>query len=131
MLRRVFLTALLFVLALGAAPTMAQTTTGVISGIIADAQGGVLPGVTVTARNTDTGLVRTVVTESDGRFRFAALQPGPYEVKAELSGFGPVTVPALTVLTASETTRNITMQIVGDWRHHRLGAIPAPLRGCP
>ena len=92
---------------------MAQTTTGIISGIIADAQGGVLPGVTVTARNTDTGVVRTVVTEADGRFRFAALQPGPYEVKAELSGFGPVNVPVLTVQTASEVTRNITMQVVG------------------
>jgi hypothetical protein len=96
-----------------ATPAMAQTTTGVISGIIVDAQGGVLPGVTVTARNTDTGVLRTVVTEGDGRFRFGALQPGPYELKAELSGFGPVNVPALTVNTASEITRNVTMQVVG------------------
>jgi len=112
-MRRASLAALLFALAFMAAPAMAQTTTGVISGIITDAQGGVLPGVTVTARNIDTGLLRTVVTEGDGRFRFAALQPGPYEIKAELSGFGPVTVPALTVNTASETTRNVTMQVVG------------------
>ena len=46
-----------------ATPAMAQTTNGVISGIISDAQGGVLPGVTVTARNVDTGITRTIVTE--------------------------------------------------------------------
>ena len=113
MLRRVLTAALLVALAFISPPAMAQTTTGVISGTITDAQGGVLPGVTVTARNTDTGLVRTVVTEADGRFRFAALPPGPYELKADLSGFGPVTVPALTLNTSSEVTRNITMQVVG------------------
>src|SRR5258708_27293762 len=114
MLRRVSIAALLLAIVFGMATSaMAQTTTGIISGIITDAQGGVLPGVTVTARNTDTGALRTVVTEADGRFRFAALQPGPYEVKAELSGFGPVNVPTLTVQTASEVTRNITMQVVG------------------
>ena len=114
MLRRASIAVLLLALAVGVATSaMAQTTTGVISGIITDAQGGVLPGVTVTARITDTGLLRTDVTQGDGRFRFAALPPGPYEIKAELSGFGPVTVPALTVNTASETTRNITLQVVG------------------
>ena len=114
MLRRASIAALLLAIVFGMATSaMAQTTTGIISGIIVDAQGGVLPGVTVTARNTDTGVLRTVVTEADGRFRFAALQPGPYEVKAELSGFGPVNVPAVTVQTATEVTRNITMQVVG------------------
>jgi len=114
MLRRASVTALILTLALAwAGSAMAQTTTGVISGIITDAQGGVLPGVTVTARNVDTGATRNEVTEGNGRFRFAALQPGPYELKAELSGFGPVNVPSMTVNTASETSRNITMQVVG------------------
>jgi len=91
----------------------AQTTNGVISGIISDAQGGVLPGVTVTGRNVDTGISRTVVTETDGRFRLAALPPGRYELKAELAGFGPVDVPALTLTTGTELSRNITMQVQG------------------
>jgi len=92
---------------------MAQTTNGVISGIISDAQGGVLPGATVTGRNPDTGLTRTVVTESDGRYRLAALPPGRYELKAELAGFGAVDVPPLTLTTGTEITRNLTMQIQG------------------
>src|SRR5207237_7348565 len=101
--------ALIFV----AVPATAQTTNGVISGIISDAQGGVLPGVTVTARNAETGLSRTVITEGDGRFRLAALPPGRYELKTELAGFGSVDVPAMTVTTGTEITRNVTMQVQG------------------
>jgi len=112
-MRRVLTAALLVALVFMASPAMAQTTNGVISGIISDAQGGVLPGVTVTGRNPDTGLTRTVVTEADGRFRLAALPPGRYELKAELAGFGAVDVPAFTLLTGSEVTRNITMQVQG------------------
>src|SRR5438093_4728867 len=113
MLRRVSIAALLLALACMATPPMAQTTNGVIAGIVSDAQGGVLPGVTVTARNVDTGATRTIVTEGDGRFRLAGLVPGNYELKAELQGFGVVTVPAVNVVVGSETTRNLTMQVQG------------------
>ena len=90
MLRRASIAALVFAFACGlATPAMAQTTNGVISGIINDAQGGVLPGVTVTGRNVDTGATRTIVTESDGRFRLGGLIPGRYELKAELQGLAP------------------------------------------
>ena len=50
-------------------PLGAQGAGGVIAGVVTDAQGGVLPGVTLTARNTETGVVRTTVTEADGRYR--------------------------------------------------------------
>jgi len=113
MARRVSIAALLFALIAAAIPAAAQTTNGVISGIVSDAQGGVLPGVTVTGRNIETGITRTVVTESDGRFRLAALPPGRYEIRAELQGFGTANVPEMTLLTGTELTRNITMQVQG------------------
>ena len=114
MLRRASITALVLAVAFGmATPGMAQTTNGVIAGIISDAQGGVLPGVTVTARNIDTGASRTIVTEADGRFRLAGLIPGRYELKAELQGFGAVAIPDVTVTVGSETTRHLTMQVQG------------------
>ncbi len=114
LLRRASIAALCLAVALGVAiSAMAQTTNGVISGIISDAQGGVLPGVTVTGRNPATGVTRTVVTESDGRFRLGGLTPGRYELKAELAGFGSVDVPAFTLTTGTEVTRNITMQVQG------------------
>src|SRR4051812_70885 len=94
-------------------PAAAQTTGGVITGIVADAQGGVLPGVTVTVTNVDSGTVRDVVTEADGRFRIPALPPGRYSLKADLGGFAPVNVTNLTVTIGAEITTNLTMQLVG------------------
>ena len=49
-----------------AAPAAAQGERGVIGGTVVDAQEGVLPGVTVTARNINTGVIQTAVTEADG-----------------------------------------------------------------
>ena len=60
---------LLALLSVGfAAPAFAQKTTGDITGTVADSTGGLLPGVTVTARCTDTGFTRTVVTDQAGGF---------------------------------------------------------------
>jgi hypothetical protein len=74
---------LLVLLALvGAWPAAAQNTSGAISGTITDSQGGVLPGVTLTVTNAETGVARDAVTEGDGRYRFAGLQPGRYDLKA-------------------------------------------------
>jgi hypothetical protein len=61
---------LLIVLALiGATPATAQNTSGAIAGTIADTQGGVLPGVTLTVTNAETGVARSSVTEADGKYR--------------------------------------------------------------
>ena len=67
---------------------LAQTAaTGNIEGIVTDATGGVLPGVTVIVRNQDTNVVRETTTDGSGIYRAPALQPGVYEVSATLTGF--------------------------------------------
>src|SRR4029434_5833389 len=87
MLRRIFVagrratqfTALILALQLGPAlPAHAQVANAVIAGIVTDAQGGVLPGVTITVRNAESGVTRTIVTEADGRYRLGGLPPGRY-----------------------------------------------------
>src|SRR5450756_2751976 len=91
------------ILGLGlAVPAGAQTTGGAIVGVVTDSQGGVLPGVTLTARNADTGLTRTTVTEADGKYRLAGLPPGRYDLKSELSGFASVDVKDLTLTIGLE-----------------------------
>src|ERR1700704_2955558 len=72
-------------LVIGSAPLFAQSTATIV-GVVKDS-GGVLPGATVTVRNVDTGLMRSVPTGGDGAFRFPALPVGPYEIRAELAGF--------------------------------------------
>src|SRR5215468_4136174 len=70
-----------------ASSAAAQGERGVIGGTVADAQGGVLPGVTVTVRNISTGFTQSDVTQANGQYRFGALPLGTYELKAELTGF--------------------------------------------
>jgi len=60
----------------------AQTVTGTIQGTVTDSSGGALPGVTITIRNTDTGLERVAVTTKDGFFNAPFLQLGRYNVEA-------------------------------------------------
>src|SRR5687767_15565523 len=65
----------------------AQTITGSISGAVADSTGGLIPSATVTLVSDKTGQTRTAATNGEGRFNFAALQPGTYSLKIEQQGF--------------------------------------------
>ncbi len=65
----------------------AQETRGSIEGVVRDASGAVLPGVTVEARSPSLVGVQSTTSDGDGVYRFPALSPGIYEVTASLSGF--------------------------------------------
>lgn len=65
----------------------AQTITGSISGVITDPNGGVIPGATVSLLSEKIGQKRSVTTNGEGRFNFAALQPGTYSLRVEQQGF--------------------------------------------
>jgi hypothetical protein len=81
---------LLFVLATPAA-LRAQTVTGTMQGTITDQSGAVIPGVTVTLRNVETGQERVVTTNDDGTYNAPFLPLGRYNVTASTSNFGRVT----------------------------------------
>lgn len=91
--------------------TPAQTTEGVIFGTLTDVQGGVLPGATVTVRNVDTGVVRTVVTGGDGQYRVPALPPGRYDVTADLQGFSTTQFTGLALLSNQQLRRDAVLQL--------------------
>ena len=91
-------------------PTLAQEQSGSIQGVVRDAQGGVVPGVTVEARSSrNTGVV-TSVTDTNGTFRFPALPPGSYEFTATLTGFSPAKASA-TVSLGQMLRVDLTMRI--------------------
>lgn len=91
----------------------AQVPTGSISGTVTDQSKGVVPGVTITVRNTDSGLERTQVSDEEGRYRVLNLPPGPYEVRAELSGFAPVQREDLTVAVGRDVLADMEIKIGG------------------
>jgi hypothetical protein len=100
-------------LALPVAAAAQGEASAVVTGAIVDAQGGVLPGVTVTLRNVESGTVRTAVTEADGQYRLAGLQPGRYALRAELSGFAPAEVTNLALTIGLSVQQNLTMSLQG------------------
>src|SRR5207245_1349438 len=81
---RVCLSAFILVLAI-VANARADVTRFDLSGTVVDGTGGVLPGASVTLKNVDTGFVRSTVTDDQGRYSFAALNPtGRWTLSVEL-----------------------------------------------
>jgi hypothetical protein len=76
----------------------AQERFGALTGRITDQQGAAIPGVTVVATNTQSGEVRTFVTDSNGQFSAPDLVPGRYNVRFELTGFSKVERTDVSVL---------------------------------
>ncbi len=87
----------------------AQTSGGTLIGRVQDKSGAALPGVTITATQKDTGLVRTTVTEADGSFRLPTLPVGLYTVQAELNGFATVTTENVRLNVATQREINVEM----------------------
>jgi hypothetical protein len=101
-------------LILGApAPLLAQGGRAEINGTVTDAQKAVLPGVTVTVTNEETGLMREAVTDGTGRYVIPQLLPGPYAIKAELSGFQPMTRNNMVVRVGEELTVPLSLSLAG------------------
>ena len=117
--------AALLALAAGAARAQSQAVNGTIEGTIKDASGGLLPGVTVTVHNTDTGAERVVVTDANGLYRAPLLPLGTYQVTAELSGFKK---SQQTQHSAHRRIERRHQHLAGSRRRHRsrLGRRPTP-----
>lgn len=81
----------------------AQVVGANLSGRITDEGGGALPGVTVTITNKANGAQQAVVTTAEGTYRAVALQPAPYQVRAELPGFGASTREIILTIGANAT----------------------------
>lgn len=105
--RAVLLLAMVFVCTPG---LLAQGTTSRLSGLVTDATGGVLPGVTVTVTNEATGVTFTTVTSGAGTYVFEALGIGSYTVKAELTGFKTATSTGNRVAIGQPTSVTLTME---------------------
>jgi hypothetical protein len=66
--------------------TFAQSTNATLGGTVSDESKALIPGVTVTATNTGTGIVSTAISNESGAYNFPSLQTGNYKVSTELTG---------------------------------------------
>lgn len=102
----------LFVLLLSwPASAFSQQIYGRLEGAASDAQGLVLPGVTVTLDSTELVSARTATTDVDGSYRFAQLTGGSYTVTFELGGFQTVVNEDVIVVGGATYEINATMAI--------------------
>ncbi|MBM3749793.1 MAG: TonB-dependent receptor [Acidimicrobiia bacterium] len=97
----------------GPAFAQSQAINGTIEGTVKDASGAVLPGVTVTVTNTDTGTQRVVVTNETGVFRAPLLQLGRFTVTAELSGFSKFEQSGIGLVAGQTVVLNIALRVGG------------------
>src|SRR6185436_18476016 len=87
-----------------------QVAGGEIEGTVSS-EGGVLPGVTVTVRNTATGLTRDTSTDGTGRYRAPLLPVGTYEVTATLESFAPAKRGGLELHIGETLEVDLTLQV--------------------
>lgn len=95
----------------GFSPTAFAQTSGTLAGSVRDTSGAVVPGVTILAHHLERGVERVTVTDGDGRFVLAALPVGPYDVRAELSGFKPVVRQGVSLTVGEAVSIEFTLEV--------------------
>lgn len=96
-----------------AAPAVAQQGTSEMAGRVTDAQGAVLPGVSIVVTNEETGQFREVTTSAEGTYLAPQLVPGRYRIVAQLPGFRTGERSGLVLQVGTTMTINLTLQVGG------------------
>lgn len=110
-MKKILLAMMMIVLTISS--VIAQTSRGVVSGTVTDANGAVIPGAQVKLTNTATSVERSVTTNSEGFYRFEAVDLGTYSVQISASGFGSV-INSNIVVNANQTSSVDTQLTAGS-----------------
>src|SRR6476469_4502492 len=94
-------------------PAFGQTSNATLGGTVSDSTGALIPGVSITATNTGTGVVTTVISNEAGAYQFASLQPGTYKVSSELGGFQTQVYNNVALGISQQVRLNFALQVGG------------------
>ena len=96
--------------------TFAQSSNATVGGFVQDTSQAYIPGATVTATNTQTGVVSSTVTNESGTYTILSLLPGTYKLTAELPGFKTQVINDVQLGQSANARHNFTLQVgaVGD-----------------
>jgi len=109
-MNRVLRALLVGILLLASSNAWAQATAQ-INGTVADSSGGVLPGVTVVAIQTETGFRREAVSDETGSYSLLNLPIGPYRLEATLAGFRTYTQTGVVLQVNSNPVIPVRMEL--------------------
>jgi len=100
----------LVLLTVGGLTAQNVSTTGQIRGRVTDPAGAPLAGVAVIARNTETGLERTGVSDAEGTYTIRLLPSGTYRVRTQMLGYAQQELPAVRVVIGQTASANFQLQ---------------------
>lgn len=95
------------------ATVTAQSSTGSISGTVADERGSIIPGANVTLKNTATGFTRSTTTDGEGRYRFTSVPIGTYELTIEAANFSKLVQTGITLSVNQDAVVEATLKAGG------------------
>src|ERR1700681_1835766 len=125
---RRFLVSLVFAFAFlcssGNAWGQVQITSGSIQGTVVDEKGGAVVDASVEARNLDTGLSKTVMADSDGRFAFLSLPPGNYTITISKTGFATIVQTGAILTVGQAMSLPVTMKVSATQEKIEVTATP-------
>ncbi len=87
--------------------------TAALNGTVRDPAGAVVPEATVVLHNRDTGLERTVMTNSVGEYVMTNVQPGNYDLKVSKSGFAPSLNSGIVLVVNQTATYDFSLKAGG------------------
>jgi hypothetical protein len=103
--------AVLSIALLPAATASAQFDAATVLGAVRDASGAVVPGATVTLKNTGTGISATTTSDQDGNYQFLNVRVGDYTVRAELQGFSAAEADTFPVVVNARQRVDLTLKV--------------------
>ena len=111
-LRNIFVGWMVWIALWGAqVPLPAQVTGARVEGVVTDESKAMVPGASVSITNAETGIGRTVATNTAGRYVFASLPPARYDLEASLPGFKTTLRPGITLTIGAEVVMNLTLSL--------------------
>jgi hypothetical protein len=91
--------------------TAAAQVSATLSGVVTDARGAVVPGASITAKNTETGAVRQTTTDGAGRYQVPELSVGAYELTVAKAGFRSVLRSGVTLSVGAQVHVDVTIEV--------------------
>ena len=112
--KRFFILAMITLISVGAIFAQAQSSSADLVGTVVDPSGAVVPGATVTARNSATNISKNTTTNESGEYTIIGLPPGDYEVTAEASTFKKTVISPIKLTVGQSASLEIKLEIGGQ-----------------
>src|SRR5947209_6731946 len=106
-----FATAIVVLIALPTCLLFAQTSTATILGVVKDASGALVPGVSITIKHTESGLTRTVLSGERGAYTVPFLPVGAYEITTTMPGFKQMVRSGINLVVGQEAVVDLTLEV--------------------